>query len=166
MANIDWRRLEILIVEDNRYITALITTILRSVGARDIRNTVNGAGALSLLQERRVDIVLADYLMESMDGIEFTKAVRRNPDSVDPFLPIVMVTGFNDAGVIRRAIDAGVNTIVIKPVAPKTLLTHVARTLLMPRPFVRTKSFFGPTRRRPAPAPFRGPDRRKKPQED
>ncbi|MFN3076607.1 MAG: response regulator [Alphaproteobacteria bacterium] len=161
MAGVDWRQLSILVVEDNRYMVALITTILRSAGSRDIRTAFNGEGALELLKQRPVDVTLLDILMEGMDGIGFTLAVRRDPASIDPFLPIVAVTGCSDVVTIRRTIDAGVNAVVLKPLAPKTLLTHVARVLLAPRPFVRTKSFFGPNRRRPAVGPFKGQERRR-----
>ncbi|MEO5373310.1 MAG: response regulator [Alphaproteobacteria bacterium] len=140
--------------------TALVSTIMRSAGVRDIRTAVNGALAFSLLKDRPVDVALVDQLMDVMDGVTFTRTVRTDPESPDAFLPIVLVSGCCESGMVRRAIDAGINDVVIKPVAPKTLLTHIARTLLVPRPYVKTTSFFGPNRRRPAATPYNGSNRR------
>lgn len=160
MASLDWKRLSVLVVEDNRYMAALIQAILRSVGVRNINIQEDSAQALHELNQYGCDVALVDIVMENIDGIAFTKAVRASKEGADPFLPIVLVSGLNDAGTARRALNAGANGLVIKPLVPASLLTHVARTLLAPKPFVRTSGFFGPSRRRTRTPAYYGHERR------
>ncbi|MBF0095267.1 MAG: response regulator [Alphaproteobacteria bacterium] len=161
MANLDWKNLSVLLVEDNRYVGVLMQAILRSAGVRNTRIVTDGASALAELKVFYADVALVDIVMDGIDGIDFTKTVRaEKKGTLDPFLPIVLVTAYNDAKTIRKAIDAGANDFIAKPLVPATMLTRVARALLAPRPFVRTNSFFGPNRRRTRTPLYHGPERR------
>lgn len=97
--------------------------------------------------------------MEPDDGLHLVKWVRTSPDSPDNFLPIIMVTGHTEKARITEARDAGINEFMAKPVSAKALYRRLVSVIEHPRQFVRTKTYFGPDRRRKV-EPFEGPDRR------
>jgi DNA-binding response OmpR family regulator len=71
-----------------------------------------------------------------------------------------MLTGHTSVERVRLARDAGVNEFLAKPVSVKAMLTRLTAVIEHPRPFVRTKVYFGPCRRRRGADEYRGPERR------
>ena len=71
-----------------------------------------------------------------------------------------MLTGHTAIDHVRQARDAGVNEFLAKPVSVKAILTRLIAVIEHPRPYVRTKAYFGPCRRRRSPEEYRGPERR------
>jgi DNA-binding response OmpR family regulator len=71
-----------------------------------------------------------------------------------------MLTGYTRVDHVRQARDAGVNEFLAKPVSVKAILSRLISVIEHPRPFVRTKSYFGPCRRRRGDNEYRGPERR------
>jgi DNA-binding response OmpR family regulator len=98
--------------------------------------------------------------MDGMNGLDFARQVRTSPQSPNPFLPIIMLTGHTHIDHVRLARDAGVNEFLAKPVSVKAIFTRLVSVIEHPRPFVRTKAYFGPCRRRRATEEYRGPERR------
>ena len=86
--------------------------------------------------------------------------VRTSPNSPNPFVPIIMLTGYTHVDHVRQARDAGVNEFLAKPVSVKAILTRLISVIEHPRPFVRTKYYFGPCRRRRVDDEYQGPERR------
>ena len=74
--------------------------------------------------------------------------VRSGEDSPNPYVPIIMLTGHTELHRVCEARDAGVNEFLAKPISAKALYSRVASIIEFPRPFIRTKSYFGPCRRR------------------
>lgn len=161
MIGFEGRRLHVLVVEDNVNFRMLLRTILTSVGITDVMETEDGASALDLLQTYPADLVLLDWKMAPMDGLEFMARLRGNGDGTNPYVPVIMVSGYTDATLISRARDAGVNEFLAKPISAKSLLARVIAAIDSPRPFVRSPGYFGPDRRRKL-VPLTGPDRRNK----
>lgn len=86
--------LRFLLVDDNHHMRAIVSAILKGVGVKHVREAMDGAEALQAMREGPVDIAIVDFKMTPLDGVQFTQLVRNSPDSVDPFLPIIMLTGF------------------------------------------------------------------------
>jgi two-component system chemotaxis response regulator CheY len=149
--------LRFLLVDDNHHMRAIAAAILRSADARQIREANDGAEALDALRTWPADIAIADFKMAPMDGVEFARQVRHGRD---PYLPIIMMTGFSDRSRVFEARDAGVNEVLVKPITARGLLERVERVVLNPRPFIRTDSYFGPCRRRRDDGDYRGEERR------
>jgi two-component system chemotaxis response regulator CheY len=149
--------LHFLMVDDNHHMRAIVGAILRSSGVRRLREAEDGAEALESLRHWPADIVIADFKMAPMDGVEFVRQVRR---SKTPYLPVIMMTGFSDRSRICEARDAGVTEILAKPITARSLLERVESVILRPRPFVRSESYFGPCRRRTVQENFTGVERR------
>jgi two-component system, chemotaxis family, chemotaxis protein CheY len=152
--------LRIMVVDDNPHMRAILHSILDGMGVRHIADAPDGATALETLRKWPADIVLADYHMAPVDGVEFTYLVRNSPDSPDPFLPIIMVTGFADKPRVFEARDAGVTEIIVKPITARALIDRMNAVIFRPRPFIRTESYFGPCRRRRQDPSYTGPWRR------
>ncbi|MDP6517013.1 MAG: response regulator [Alphaproteobacteria bacterium] len=150
-----------MVVDDNRHMLNLIEEILRGLNIRNVSSKLGAAEAFKEMQISAVDIVICDQMMEPLSGIEFTQLLRTSKDSPDRFVPVIMVTGNSDFGTVRAAREAGVTEFMVKPVSAKGLYARILEVINNPRPFLRTKSFFGPDRRRRV-IQFDGGDKRKK----
>lgn len=149
--------LRFLLVDDNQHMRAIAAAILRSAGGRLIREAQDGAEGLEALNTWPADIVIADFKMAPMDGVEFVRKVRQGRI---PYLPVIMMTGFSDRGRVFEARDAGVTEMLVKPITARSLLGRVEWVVMNPRPFVRTQSYFGPCRRRHEDKTYQGEERR------
>ena len=150
-----------LIVDDNRHMRALLRSLLHALGIKTIFEAPDGAIALVQLRERRPDLILADLSMKPVDGIEFTLQVRNSPDSPNPFVPIIMVTGHTEKSRIEAARDAGVTELLAKPITVTNLAQRLIEVVDRPRAFVRCPGYFGPDRRRHQISNYAGPFRRR-----
>lgn len=160
MAGSAFEVLRVLVVEDNQHMRSLLRSLLNSIGIREIHEAANGTAALDILREKPCDLVLSDLAMMPMDGIDFTRDVRQSPRSVNPFVPVIMVTGHTERHKVEAARDAGVTEFIAKPVTAQSLFARIAEILERPRAFVRCETYFGPDRRRKALENYAGPWRR------
>ncbi|AUG54220.1 MULTISPECIES: phosphate regulon transcriptional regulator PhoB [Thalassospira] len=116
----------VLIVEDE----AAIVTMLRYNLEREGMNVVeagDGDEALKIMAETHVDLVLLDWMLPVMSGIEVCRQIRRKPESRD--LPVIMVTARGEEGDRIRGLDTGADDYVTKPFAIGELLARI-RALL------------------------------------
>lgn len=126
----------------------LLCAILRSLGIRNIRQADSGKEALEILHAFSADIVITDWEMAPMNGLELTRAPRLGENSLNPCISIIMVTGKTETARVIEARDAGINHLLTKPVSPKALSDRINALIDDPAQFVRTDSYFGPSRRR------------------
>lgn len=152
--------LQVLLVDDNQHMRAITAAILHSAGMQRVREAPDGAAALDVLREHAVDLAIVDFNMFPLDGVEFTRLVRNSPDSANPYLPIIMMTGHSEKSRVTEARDAGVTEFVAKPITAKAVLERIQAVILRPRPFVKAETYFGPCRRRTGGGAYRGPLRR------
>lgn len=152
--------IQILLIDDNPHMRAIASAVLKSAGIRKVLEAGDGGAGLQMLRDHAVDLALVDYKMFPLDGVEFTRLVRNSPDSPNPYLPIIMMTGHSGKERVYEARDAGVTEFLAKPITAKAVLDRIQSVIWKPRPFVKTEGYFGPDRRRAAPAHFRGPFRR------
>ena len=153
-------RLQVLLVEDNLNMRALLRSILNAFGISGIRDVQNGEQAINELAHYTPDIVITDWVMEPVDGIALSRFIRADDHSPDIFLPIIMVTGHTQEWRVLQARDAGVTEFLAKPITAGGLYQRILAVVEKPRPFVHTTDFFGPCRRRQNWAEYVGPDRR------
>lgn len=152
--------LKALIVEDNAHMRVLLRELLNTAGIRDVAEAGSGAAAITVLRERKCDLILSDLAMAPMDGIEFTRHVRTHESSPNPFVPIIMITGHTEKYRVEEARDAGVTEFLAKPITARNLYARIAEIVERPRSFVRAESYFGPDRRRRLIESYAGPWRR------
>jgi two-component system, chemotaxis family, chemotaxis protein CheY len=151
--------IRILVVEDNSFARRIVMEILKVLGAANVVVAKDGEAAWLEINREMPDIVLLDWDMIPVDGFHFLRRVRHDPKSPNPYLPVVMVTGYADRAHVFAARDAGVNEYVVKPLSVKALLDRIQAVAERPRRFVRIGEFFGPDRRRKEKL-FLGPDKR------
>ncbi len=152
--------LSVLLADDNPHMREIVGVLLNNFGITQIRSVHDGSQALAMLNTWQPDVAIVDFKMEPVDGVEFTRRVRNSTESRNPYLPIIMMTGHSARVRVYEARDAGVTEFVVKPVNARTLLDRVMAVIYRPRPFVRTRGYFGPDRRRRAEPAFAGPYRR------
>src|SRR5690349_14836532 len=102
MSGYRFDRLKILVVDDNQHMRKLVTAILQAFGVSLITEASNGMRALEAMKENP-DVVILDWMMDEMNGIEFTKTVRTSADSPNPYVPIIMLTGHTSADCVQQA---------------------------------------------------------------
>lgn len=140
--------MKVLVVDDNKNTLQMIAAILRAIGVRDMNQCMTADKALGQLSLYQPDVIITDWHMAPMDGVEFTKQVRQGKQSANRYVPIIMLTGHMEMSLVVNARDAGVNEFLIKPVAPKALYARIMSVLESKRPFIQSKAYFGPCRRR------------------
>ncbi len=164
MVDYNLERLNVLIVDDNKHMRALVTSILNALGVRNVVDASDGADAFKELRHFPADIIICDWNMDPLDGLDFTRMVRTAQDSPNPFVPIIMLTGHTEMSRVVEARDAGVHEFLAKPISAKGLYSRIRSIIEHPRPFVKTKGmygYFGPDRRRQQMASYMGKERRK-----
>ncbi len=115
--------MKFLIVDDSSTMRRIIKNSLKRIGFEDIIEAGNGREALEIFQE--ADIILTDWNMPEMDGLEFVKNVRTKNKAV----PILMVTTNAAKDDIVEALKNGVNNYIVKPFTPETLKEKVEAVL-------------------------------------
>lgn len=154
------KHVQVLLVDDNPHMRAITASVLRSAGVGKIWEASDGAEAMTCLREHPVDLAFVDLAMEPQGGLEFTRAVRTAPDSANPFLPIIMMTGHTQAARVIEARDAGVTEFLAKPITARAVLDRLNAVIVRARPFIKSEEFFGPDRRRVEDRAYAGEPRR------
>lgn len=120
--------LKVLTVDDDHAIRDLMLQSLHNLGFSNITQVADGSIAWSLLLKEKFELLITDWMMPNMDGLELTIAVRSNERLKD--LKILMVTSNKDPFQITKAINAGVNEYLLKPFNIESLQEHLTRVLL------------------------------------
>ena len=119
--------MQVLVVDDQQMMRRIVMSLLKQLGITRVREASDGKTALAQLEEGPVDLILSDWNMEGMSGLEFLKAVRA--DDKYKHLPFIMVTGENKVTNIVAAKEAGVSNYMVKPFSAATLKTKILSVL-------------------------------------
>lgn len=160
MGNIAFNKLSFLVVDDNLHMRRIIRTLLHSFGSREVYEAEDGAAGLESVEAYSPDIVITDWVMPIFDGAELVRMIRNPNGGNHAFVPIIMLTAYSEKRRVLEARDLGVNEFMCKPISAKALYHRIHSIVLRPRPFVRTKTYFGPERRRGVGKTHTGDDRR------
>jgi DNA-binding response OmpR family regulator len=87
--------------------------------------------------------------------------IRQPGANANPYVPIIMLTGHSEKKRVIAARDAGITEFLAKPISAKALYQRILNIVVNPRPFIKTKTYFGPDRRRNVGPNYAGPERRK-----
>jgi two-component system, chemotaxis family, chemotaxis protein CheY len=161
MIRIDFNKLRFLIIDDNAHMRRILRTLLHGFGARDVYEAEDGAAGLEAFSHFMPDIVLTDWAMPIFDGLELAQMIRQPGANANPFAPIIMLTAHSEKQRVVEARDAGITEFMVKPISAKSLYQRIANVVANPRPFIKTKTYFGPDRRRNVNSNYVGPERRK-----
>lgn len=145
---LDLKNVRILIVDDNIHIRQICRTLLTSFGAAAPYMAGNGDEALKVLLTDKVDIVLTDWEMDPIDGLDLARRIRAGEGNIDKFIPIIMMTSYSNMPNVNESRNAGINEFMCKPISAKALYLRIEEIILRPRQFVEVDSYFGPDRQR------------------
>jgi CheY-like chemotaxis protein len=152
--------IHVLVVDDNKQMRFLVRCLLRAGGISKVTEAETGAQAFEVMGARPVDLIIVDWKMAPVDGLAFTHMVRRNNDSPNPYIPILMLTAHTEISRVAAARDAGVSGFIRKPISARLLFDRISNVLTDTRMFVRAGGFFGPDRRFGQDPHYAGPLRR------
>ncbi|MCW8889371.1 MAG: response regulator [Sedimenticola sp.] len=115
----------VLVVDDMASIRMLVKVTLQQLGATDIEEDGNGSAAEKRLISRRYDLIICDWDMPGLTGIELLKRVRGSEKDKDT--PFIMLTGMTDKEAVRDVIAAKVTDYIAKPFTPEILMNKISR---------------------------------------
>lgn len=142
------QKISVLVVEDNQPMLDITKSLLVTFGVGQVIGAQNGENGFNRFLEYNNDLIIADWMMRPMDGISFTRKVRNDPQSPNPYVPVILMTGFSEKRRVLQARDAGVTEFLVKPFNARDLYKRLVQVIERPRQFVRAPDFFGPDRRR------------------
>jgi two-component system chemotaxis response regulator CheY len=118
-------QIKVMVVDDQTSMRAMIRRALQDIGFKDVRDKGGAAEALASVKSDRVHLIISDYNMPDMDGLEFLEKVRS--DSVIGKTVFIMLTGSSDKEIVQKAAALGVNNYLVKPFAPAALKEKIER---------------------------------------
>ncbi len=158
----DLSSLAILVVDDRDNMRKLLRAILRTLEIAPTVEVATAADALRALQKFPFNLVITDLEMDPISGIDLVLMIRSGEDSANSRVPIIMLTGHTDQHLVEEARDVGIDEFVVKPVSDEHLYDRIIEILDNLRPFVISKSYNGPDRRRRT-KKYSGQERRREP---
>ncbi|MCQ4260642.1 response regulator [Stutzerimonas stutzeri] len=118
-------QLSILVVDDAKFSSVMIGRALAKAGYEDVRFANSASAALELIEQRPTNVLLADWLMPEMDGLELTTQVRQQDEMSDHYTYIILLTGRDGQDVLSKAFDHGVDDFIGKSVMNDQLVPRV-----------------------------------------
>ncbi len=116
-----------LVVDDSSTMRRIIINTLNKLGYKECHEAANGREGVERLANTPIDLIITDWNMPEMSGIEFIRAVRTN--DATKHLPVLMVTTNAAQDDIVQALHAGVNNYVVKPFNPDTIREKIEAVL-------------------------------------
>ena len=147
MRALDLSDLHVLIVDDSQNMRQILRLILRAFGLREVAEAENGAQALKMMPAFVPDVVITNWEMAPVNGLELVRALRGRENTDNPFIPIIMVSGHGDRHHVIEARNVGITEFLAKPVSAAELYGRIVKLVDNPRMFVKARQYFGPDRR-------------------
>ena len=119
--------IRVLVIDDFATMRKIERNILSQLGIKNVDEADDGTTALPKIQQTKYDVILLDWNMPQMSGLELLKAVRADPNTKD--VPIIMVTAEALKDNIVAAAQAGVNDYVVKPFTAAVLQEKLLKVL-------------------------------------
>ncbi|MGI3129893.1 response regulator [Halopseudomonas pachastrellae] len=118
-------QLSILVVDDTKFSSAVIGHTLSQAGYNDIRFASSAVDALRMHEERAASVMVADWLMPEMDGLELTTRIRQLDEQTDHYTYVVLLTAREGDNVLSEAFDRGVDDFISKSAMNEQLLPRI-----------------------------------------
>ncbi|MGI9413210.1 MAG: response regulator [Hyphomicrobiales bacterium] len=157
----DLSSLSLLVIDNSNYMLSILKILLKGFGIQHLSDSNDAEEAFGLAKSMPIDIIIVDHTRTGTDGIAFIKQVRSAEASSNPYVPIIMLTAHSERTIVEQARDAGVTELLRKPITAAGLFSRILETVERPRPFIRSKTYFGPDRRRRVDENYTGEERRK-----
>ncbi len=122
------KNMNVLIVDDYQTMLRIIRNLLKQLGFNNVIEATDGSAAFEALSKDEFGLVISDWNMEPMSGLELLKQVRASSGAMKD-VPFIMVTAESKTENVIAAKKAGVNNYIVKPFNAETLKTKIASVL-------------------------------------
>jgi two-component system chemotaxis response regulator CheY len=119
--------MNILVVDDFQFARRICTNVLKEIGLQNITEVSSGSSALDALSKKPFGLIITDYNMPGMDGVELLKKIKT--DDNYKHIPVIMITSESSKGVLLEATEAGVSGFLNKPFTKEDLIEKVEKVL-------------------------------------
>lgn len=119
--------MRISIVDDFKSMIKIIQNMLKQFGFTNVTEAADGQKALECLKQEKIDLILSDWNMTPMSGLDLLRAVRS--DAATKHIPMILITAENKPENIIASKQAGVNNYIVKPVNANTLKEKLTAVL-------------------------------------
>lgn len=117
--------LSIIIVDDLQFSRIVVKTALKKAGYNGVRMADSATEALSMIEQKPADVVLADWMMPEMDGLQLTQRIRQRDEEKGTYTAIILFTAHDGVDYLVKAFDHGVDDYLCKPPNPQELAARV-----------------------------------------
>ena len=138
----------VLIADPDNRIAEVVRRVLQGFGFYNIVLVKDGQAAIERMKNEQIDLLICEWDMEPVGGLELIQFIRKDPKSPSNDLPIIMLTGQTEMYHVTEARDSGVTEYLAKPFTAKTLSHRLIQVIEHPRMFIEAPNFVGPDRRR------------------
>jgi len=121
------RTMKILIVDDYTAMLRLLRNLLHQLGFSRVFEAADGVEALEILRSEEIGLVISDWNMDRMSGIEFLREMRADDTLKD--IPFIMITAEGSSANVIEAREAGVTNFIVKPFTVETLRAKMVSVL-------------------------------------
>lgn len=118
-------QLSILVVDDTKFSSAVIGHTLTQAGYRNIRFAASAMAALEMHAQQPAGIMIADWLMPEMDGLQLTQRIRQNDEQSSHYTYVILLTAREGNNALREAFDRGVDDFISKSAMSEQLLPRI-----------------------------------------
>ncbi len=119
------KSLSIIIVDDLQFSRIVVKTALKKAGYNGVRMADSATEALTMMEQQPADVLLADWMMPEMDGLELTHHVRQRDEEQGTYTAIILFTAHDGVEYLVKAFDHGVDDYLCKPPNPQELAARV-----------------------------------------
>ena len=124
-----YSQLTILVIDDQQPVRDLIGAMVAALGVERVIRAEDALHAIEQLTDVRPDLIICDYTMPFLSGLDFVAALRLGLTAADPLTPLIMLTADADQQKMRAAAWLQVQEFIRKPVAPATLKARIDHAL-------------------------------------
>lgn len=144
----DLSKIKVVVAEESPIVQRLLAAVLTGLRAPHPYAANTSDVALRLVAETGPDLIVVDWELKPMSGIDLVRTLRTEKTSPNPTIPIIMISGHCSVDRVTTSRDCGANEFMAKPVTVDALYKRIVSLIERPRPFIRIESYFGPCRRR------------------
>lgn len=120
-------KLKVMVIDDQLTMRSLVRASLQQIGVNDVREYPGGANALEDMKSNVPNIVISDYNMPGMDGLEFLRAIRAKPEYKSTVF--ILLTGRADRDLVVQAVKLGANNYLVKPFTAAVLKQKIEQVV-------------------------------------
>lgn len=121
------KNMRILVVDDFQTMRRIVINLLRQLGFKNVTEAADGQKALERVEAEQIDLIISDWNMPNMTGIDFLRAVRSSEKHKS--IPFIMVTAEGKKENVIAAVQAGVNNYIVKPFNAATLREKMIKVI-------------------------------------